>query len=79
MAAALGWGPFDLFGYDRDRPAARLGHSGLLWLLNGNNLRDLDRHKAVIETRTGALQTYRRKPMAVGEMALPWELIDADP
>jgi hypothetical protein len=37
---------------------------------------DLGRHKAVIRTRTGNLQTYRRKPVAVGEVVLAWELID---
>jgi hypothetical protein len=39
---------------------------------------ELDRHKAVIETGTGALKSYRRRPVAVGEVALEWELIDAD-
>ena len=73
-AAALGWGPLDLFGADRDKPFARIDHAGLLWLLNGDKLIEIDRHKALIETRTGALQSYRRKPVAVGEMVLAWEL-----
>jgi hypothetical protein len=73
-AAMLGWGPLDLFGADRDKPYARIDHAGLLWLLNGNKLIELDRHKALIETRTGARQSYRRKPVAVGEMVLAWEL-----
>ena len=34
-AMALGWGPLDLFGCDRERPFARADHMGLLWLLNG--------------------------------------------
>ena len=76
-AAALGWGPLDLFGADRNKPFARIDHAGLLWLLNGDELIELDRHKAVIETGTGALQSYRRRPVAVGEVALAWELIDA--
>jgi hypothetical protein len=37
-AAALGWGPLDLFGCDRERPFARVDHLGLLWLLNGGTL-----------------------------------------
>jgi hypothetical protein len=72
--AALGWGPFDLFGCDRERPYDRIDHAGLLWLLNGNKLIEMDGHKALIETRTGARQTYRRRPVAVGEVVLAWEL-----
>jgi hypothetical protein len=77
-AAALGWGPLDLFGTDRNKPFVRIQHVGLLWLVNGDRLIDLDRHKAVIETGTGALQFYCRKPVAVGEVTLAWELVDAD-
>jgi len=73
-AVALGWGPLDLFGCDRERPFARIGYAGLLWLLNGDKLIEIDRHKAVVETHTGAPQTYRRKPVAVGEVVLAWEL-----
>jgi hypothetical protein len=36
--AALGWGPLDLFGRDRERPFARIDHAGLLWLVNGDRL-----------------------------------------
>ncbi len=74
-AVALGWGPFDLFGCDRDRPFARIDHLGLLWRLNGDTLVELNRHTAVIERRTGARQTFRRRPVAVGEIVLAWELI----
>ena len=38
VAAALGWGPHDLFGCERDRPFARIDQCGLLWLLNGDKL-----------------------------------------
>jgi hypothetical protein len=69
-AASLGWGPLD-----RARPLARIDHAGLLWLLNGDRLVELDRHRAVIETRTGARQTFRRRPVAVGEVVLAWELV----
>ena len=37
-ATALGWGPLDLFGADRERPFARIDQAGLLWLLNGDKL-----------------------------------------
>jgi hypothetical protein len=73
VAAALGWGPHDLFGCDRARPSARVDRAGLLWLLNGDRLLALTENTATIETRTGARQTYRRKPDEPG-CALPWEI-----
>jgi hypothetical protein len=73
VAAALGWGPLDLFGCNRDRPFARIDQAGLLWLLNGDRLLALTEHTATIETRTGARQTYRRKPSEPGRV-LAWEL-----
>jgi len=73
VAAALGWGPLDLFGCDREQPFAQIDHAGLLWLLNGDRLIDLNRHKAVIETRTGGQQTFRRRPVAIGDVVLAWE------
>ena len=73
VAAALGWGPHDLFGCDRNRPFARIDHAGLLWLLNGDKLIALTENTATIERRTGARQTYRRKPNEPARM-LVWEL-----
>jgi hypothetical protein len=70
-AAALGWGPHDLFGSDRNRPFARIDQSGLLWLLNGDKLIELTENTATIERRTGARQTYRRKPSGPGQV-LAW-------
>ncbi|HJU19826.1 MAG TPA: hypothetical protein VJ770_25510 [Stellaceae bacterium] len=45
-AAALGWGPFDLFGCDRDRPFVRIDQAGLLWALNGDRLIALSENAA---------------------------------
>jgi hypothetical protein len=73
VAAALGWGPFDLFGCDRDRPLARIDQAGLLWLLNGDKLVALSENTATIETQSGARQTFRRKPDEPGR-TLAWEL-----
>jgi hypothetical protein len=73
-AAALGWGPFDLFGSDRERPFAWIDHMGLLWLLNGHTIVGLHRDHATIETLGGARQTYRRRPVEVGRVVLAWEL-----
>jgi hypothetical protein len=72
--AALGWGPLDLFGCDRERPFGRIDHQGLLWLLDGNKIVELHRDKAIIEMKTGARQTYRRRPVEVGRVVLAWEL-----
>jgi hypothetical protein len=72
-AAALGWGPCDLFGCDRDRPFARIDRAGLLWLLHGDKLVELTATKATIETPTGRRQTYRRKPAEPGRV-LAWEI-----
>ena len=55
---------------DRDRPFARIDQAGLLWVLNGAKLVALTENTATIETRTGALQTYRRRPVSVGEILL---------
>jgi hypothetical protein len=74
FAAALGWGPYDLFGCDRDRPFARTDCAGLLWLLGGDKLVEIDHHKAVIQRRAGARQTFRRRPIDTGHVALAWEI-----
>jgi hypothetical protein len=76
-AAALGWGPLELFGADRDRPFARIGESGLLWLLNGGRLIVLTENTATIERETRARRTYRREATEPGRV-LAWELADAE-
>lgn len=72
VAAALGWGPYDLFGCDRDRTFGRGDQAGLLWLLNGEKLVMLTEDAATIETRTGVRHTFRRRPAEAGCM-LAWE------
>jgi hypothetical protein len=70
----LGWGPLDLFGCDRERPFARVDHLGLLWLVKGGAIIDLRRDRAILQTKSGAHQTYRRGPVEVGRVVLAWEL-----
>ena len=77
-AAALGWGPFDIFGCDRDRPFARIDQQGLCWLVTGNRVVNLFENAAVIQTWTGQRQTWRRKPSEPGRV-LAWELADSEP
>jgi hypothetical protein len=71
-AAALDWGPYDLFGCDRNRPFARIDQSGLLWLLNGDRVVMIAEDAATIERPGRVRQTYRRKPREPGVLA--WEL-----
>jgi hypothetical protein len=73
-AVALGWGPLDLFGCNRERPFARIDHMGLLWLLNGRAIVEMQCDHAIIETLGGVRQTYRRRPVEVGRVVLAWEL-----
>jgi hypothetical protein len=85
-AAALGWGPFELFGCNRHKPFARIDHMGLLWLLNGRKLIALTADSAAIgtpsgspltfhrKTETGVHQTYHRRSEEVTDLVLAWEL-----
>jgi hypothetical protein len=64
-----------LFGCDRDRPFARIDRQGLCWLIAGNRLVDLSENAAIIETWTGARQTWWRKSSDIGRvLALGWLL-----
>jgi hypothetical protein len=73
-AAELGWGPLDLFGCDRERPFARVDRLSLLWLLKGGTIVELHRDRAILQTETGAAQTYRRRPVEVGRVVPAWEI-----
>jgi hypothetical protein len=72
-ATRLGWTALDLFGCDREKPFARIDRQGLCWLIAGNRLIDLSENGAIIETWTGARQTWNRKPSELGRV-LPWDL-----
>jgi hypothetical protein len=63
-----------LFGCNADRPFARIDQAGLLWLLDGFRLIELRGDAAVVESPTGARQTYRRWPREVANRVLAWEL-----
>jgi hypothetical protein len=75
-AKALGWGPLDLFGCDRDRPRARIDQAGLIWLMAGRRLVALTADSATIETASGGRLTYRRVPDDPGRV-LAWDLCEA--
>ena len=72
-AEALGWGPLDLFGCNRDKPFARISQAGLLWLLEGRKLLVLTRDTAAIATHSGGSLTFYRRQLEAGGV-LAWEL-----
>ena len=77
QAAALGWPTWELFGCCRHAPWGRVQAMGLVLLLHGRELAALTATDAVIRTRTGARQTYRRNPcdpLYRAERSLVWEL-----
>ena len=77
-AAALGWSEDELFGCDAKAPTARLDRAGLALMLQGDAVTAMDEASATIRTRTGSLQTVRRKPTLVGAVPV-WTLIDNPP
>jgi hypothetical protein len=77
QAAALGWPIWELFGCCRHAPWGRIQGIGLVLLLRGDEIAALTATEVVIRTRTGARQTYRRKPcdpLHPAERCLVWEL-----
>jgi hypothetical protein len=77
QAVALGWPGWELFGCCRHAPWGRIQGMGLVLLLRGDEIAALTATEAVIRTRTGARQTYRRKPcdpLHPAERCLVWEL-----
>jgi hypothetical protein len=80
QVAALGWPAWELFGCHRGAPWGRIQGMGLILLLHGRELAALTAAEAVIRARTGAHQTYRRKPcdpLHPAERCLIWELANA--
>jgi hypothetical protein len=76
-AHQLGWQDWELFGCHRHAPWHRIQGMGLVLLLQGDEIVALTATEAAIRTRTGARQTYRRKPadpLRPAERCLIWEL-----
>jgi len=76
-AEALGWGPLDLFGCNRDKAFARISQAGLLWLLEGRKLVALTADTAVIGTQSGGKLTFYRRQLETGGVPA-WELGSAE-
>lgn len=76
-AKALGWGPLDLFGCNRDKPFARISQAGLVWLLEGRKLVALTAETAAIVTRSGGKLNFYRRQLETGGVPA-WELGSAE-
>jgi hypothetical protein len=77
QAARLGWEHWELFGCCGHAPWGRIQGMGLVLLLRGDEIAALTATEAVIRTRTGARQTYRRRPhdpLHPAERCLLWDL-----
>jgi hypothetical protein len=77
QAHRLGWPAWELFGCHRRAPWGRIQGMGLVLLLHGRELAALTAAEAVIRTRTGVRQTYRRRPrdpLHPVERCMIWEL-----
>jgi hypothetical protein len=70
LALELGWDLVSLWGCDAARPFSRIDHAGLLWLVNGAAIVDLDENHCALSTPS----IYRRRSMPAGEVVLAWEL-----
>ena len=74
-AAELGWIAVDLFGCDVEKPFARIDRCGLVWFIGGGDtVVSMSMSAAIIQRRTGARQTYRRRDAAIGQVPL-WDLL----
>jgi hypothetical protein len=74
-AFGLGWTTADLFGCDRRAPSYRLDRAGIVLLIGGHEIVELDSSHAVLRTRTGSVLRYRRRPPTKPPLALLWELL----
>jgi hypothetical protein len=74
-ACRLGWTGRDLFGVHRHAPLVRYDCMGLVPLLDGCQVAALTEDGAVLVTRSGARQTFRRhQAIVVAELCMIWDL-----
>jgi hypothetical protein len=69
LLAAFTFLPRDICGHHPGHPGGRGAGRRVAKLVA------LTENTATIETRTGARQTYRRRPVLIGEISLAWELV----
>jgi hypothetical protein len=74
-AGALGWSGPDLYGVDESRPYARIDQAGLVIMLNGRMIVELNADAVILQTAGGTRQTYHRKRnQGDGGQVLIWDL-----
>jgi hypothetical protein len=69
-AVSLGWTVADLFGCDQRAPWHRLDRAGLVLLIGGYEIVELNTGDAALRTSTGSVLRYRRRPPARPPVAL---------
>jgi hypothetical protein len=74
-ALEIGWSTADLFGCDQRAPWYRLDRSGLVLILGGEEVVQLDTRVATLRTRTGSALCHRRRPPAEPPVTLLWEIL----
>jgi hypothetical protein len=72
-ATADGWDAVCLFGVLPEAPEAAIHVAGLVWLLQGDNVVAITASTASIMTRSGAIQTYYRRP-SIRDAIPAWDL-----
>lgn len=74
QAAALGWRTLDVFGVHRTKPADRFEAAGLAWCIEGADVLAITANTAKLQLRSGARQTFYRRPRACPEAVAIWTL-----
>ena len=74
-ALALHWTAADLFGCDQRACWHRLDRAGLVLLIGGHEVVDLDADTAALRTSTRSILRFRRRPPARPPVAMLWELL----
>jgi TubC N-terminal docking domain len=74
-ALDLSWSLADLFGCDQRAPWYRLERSGLVLLLGGHEIVELDSHMATLRTRSGSVLRHRRRSPAAPPVVFLWEIL----
>jgi len=73
QAAGLGWRALDVFGVNPAAPESRYDGMGLVPLLQGRPIIAITADTARIDCNGGITQTFTRRTMAAGSVAL-WEM-----
>ncbi|WP_162913406.1 hypothetical protein [Rhodospirillaceae bacterium SYSU D60014] len=72
--AALGWQTGDLFGASHEAPLVRLDRAGLVLLLVRRRVIDATPNVVILQTKTGARQSFTRRRPADPDRVPIWDL-----